>query len=143
MAQQLHAPGRVAERGDSGSPYAPSGHGWAVFCGVMFLIVAGANTLWGIAALAKDDNFAADELLVGNLTAWGLLSLLFAFFQLSTGVLILRQRAFGAFLGILLASLHAVTSLLWIGAYPLWTTVALVIDGLIIYALSVHGGDWS
>ena len=128
-----------------GGPSAPrpAGHGWAVFAGTMFLVLAGMNALYGISALANDDYFAVDELLFGDLAAWGVLSLVFAVFQCATGIAILRQRAFGAFVGIILVSLHAVTSLFYIGAYPLWTTVALVVDGLIIYGLTVHGADWA
>jgi hypothetical protein len=142
MAHQMHAPSRL-DAGDGVAPYPDSGRGWAVFAGVMFLTVSAANALYGISALANDDYFAADELLFGDLAAWGVMSLLFAFFQVCAGVMILRRQAFGAFVGILLASLHGLVALASIGAYPLWTTIVLVIDGLIIYGLSVHGGDWA
>ena len=35
--------------------------------------------------------------------------------------------------------LSAVIALFSIGAYPVWSIVVLAIDGLIIYALTVHG----
>jgi hypothetical protein len=142
MAHQLHAPPRL-DAGDGLDPYADSGHGWATFAGVMFLTVAGVNALYGITALVNDDYFAANELLFGDLAAWGVFSLFFAFAQLSTGILVLRRRAFGAVLGIMLAALNGMVALASIGVYPLWTVIVLVIDGLIIYALSVHGGSWT
>jgi hypothetical protein len=142
MAHQMQAPSRL-DAGDGVAPYGESGRGFARFAGVMFLVVAGANALYGISALVNDDYFAADELLFGDLAAWGVMYLIFAVAQLATGIMILRQQAFGAFTGIILASLHALVALASIGAYPLWTTIVLVIDGLIIYGLSVHGGDWA
>jgi len=35
--------------------------------------------------------------------------------------------------------IHATIALLSIAAYPLWTVIVLVVDGLIIYGLTVHG----
>ena len=45
----------------------------------------------------------------------------------------------GALLGIMFAGFNAIAALLAIGAYPLWSVTILVIDGLIIYALTVYG----
>jgi hypothetical protein len=142
MVQQLHAPARV-HTGDGAAAFVDSGRGWAVFSGVMLLAVAAANTLYGISALVNDDYFAIDELLFGDLAVWGVLSLLFASGQLLTGVLVLRRRASGAALGIMFAGLHGIVALASIGAYPLWSVVVLVIDGLIVYGLSVHSGSWA
>jgi len=144
MAQQLHAPPALnAADGNGIAPYADSGHGWAVFAGVMLLLAAGANVLYGIAALANDDYFAIDELLFGDLAVWGVVALLFAGAQLFTGVLVLKRRAMGALMGIVVATLHGFAALASIGAYPLWTVAVLVLDGLIIYGLTVHGGSWT
>jgi hypothetical protein len=119
------------------------GRGWAVFAGVLFVSLAALNTLYGLAALLEEEHFSADGLLFGDVPTWGTVYLLFAPFQLAVGVLLLRQRAFGAFLGIALAVLHGTAALASIGAYPLWTTIALVIDGFIVYGLSVYGADWA
>jgi hypothetical protein len=120
---------------------AQAGHGWLVFAGVLFLIGAAANALWGISALVNDDFFSADELLFGDLSLWGALYLGFAALLALTGVLILRASDLGIILGTVLAALHFLLALLTIGAYPLWTVLVLVIDGLIIYGLLVHGPD--
>jgi hypothetical protein len=141
MAQEMQTPTRF-DTAYASPPRADSGRGWSVFAGVMFLVAASANALYGIAALANDDYFAADELLFGDLAAWGVFALIFATLQLATGVMILRRQAFGAVTGIMLAVIHATVALISIGAYPLWTCVVLVVDGLIIYGLSVHGADW-
>jgi hypothetical protein len=119
-----------------------SGRGWAIFAGVMFIVASASNLLYGISALANDDYFAADELLFGDLAVWGVVALGFAAAQFGTALLILQRSALGALFGITLATLHAVAALASIGAYPLWTTVLLVVDGLIIYGLCVHGDRW-
>ena len=123
------------------APVPRRGTGWVTFAAVMFVAAAAANTLYGISALVNDDYFQADELLFGDLTLWGLLSLGAAAIQLTTGVLLFRRSSIGIFMGLVVAMLHGTIALLSIGAYPLWTMVVLVIDGLIIYGLTVHGPD--
>jgi len=113
--------------------------GWLTFAGVMFILAGALNVLWGVAALADDDRFQARELLFGDLSAWGWAYLVFGVVQVILGALILRRSGFGIAAGALVALLHAVVGMASIGAYPLWTTVVLGIDALIIYGLVVHG----
>jgi hypothetical protein len=116
--------------------------GWVTFATVMFLIAASFNTLYGVAALVKDDYFAADELLFGDLSMWAALYLTAAAFQAVAAGLLLVRSAAGVFLGIVIAMLSATLALVSIAAYPLWSIVVLVVDGLIIYGLTVYGlGD--
>ena len=112
---------------------------WMSFAGVLFLIGATFNTVYGISALANDDYFASDELLFGDLSMWGALYLAVAAVELVVGLLILNRKAFGVWLGIVLVVIHATIALLSIAAYPVWTVIVLVVDGLIVYALTVHG----
>jgi hypothetical protein len=128
MAQPMHTPSRTVEGG-----------GWLTFAAVLFLLAAAFNAVYGVAALANDDYFAADELLFGDLSLWGVLYLAFAAVQLCAAVLIIRRNVGGAVIGIGLAGFHALTSLVAIGAYPVWSVIMLIIDGLIIYGLTVYG----
>jgi hypothetical protein len=113
--------------------------GWLTFAGVMFLIAATFNAVYGIAALANDDYFAVDELLFGDLSMWGALYLIVAASQVAVALLVFARSAFGAVLGILLAGINATLALISIGAYPIWSIAVMVVDGLIIYGLTVYG----
>ena|SRR5215212_441333 len=115
------------------------GRGWLTFAGVMFLIAATFNAVYGIAALANDDYFAADELLFGDLALWGALYLTVAATQAITAFLVFARSSVGAFLGVLIAMLSATLALVSIGAYPLWSIIIMFVDGLIIYGLTVYG----
>lgn len=115
------------------------GHGWRTFSGVMFLVAATFNAVYGVAALANDDYFRADELLFGDLSMWGVFYLCVAATQAITALLVFNRSAFGALLGILIAMLSATLALVSIGAYPLWSVIVMVVDGLIIYGLTVYG----
>jgi hypothetical protein len=135
MAHHVSTPPEVQ------TPYRTPRSGWLVFAAVMFFVAAGANALYGIAALADDDYFRADELLFGDLTMWGIIYLGIAVLQLILALSILGRRTFGMFVASTLVTIHALVALVSIGAYPLWTVIVLAIDALILYALTVHGGD--
>jgi hypothetical protein len=115
------------------------GTGWAGFAGVMIFVVGTFNVIWGIAALVSDDYFVADELLFGDLTLWGWIYLILGAIQVIVALLIFAGNEAGAVVGILLAILSAIGALLSIGAYPIWSIIILVVDALIIYALTVYG----
>jgi hypothetical protein len=100
--------------------------GWAVFAGVLFLLAGVFHVMWGIAAVAEDDNFVADELLFGDLSLWGVFYLVLGALQLLAAWLIATGRRSGQIIGLALA----------------FTTV-LVMDLLVIYGLSVHGDDYA
>ncbi|HYH59127.1 MAG TPA: hypothetical protein VD790_07885 [Thermoleophilaceae bacterium] len=117
------------------------GGGWLVFAGVMFMLAAGFNTIYGIAALVNDDYFAADELLFGDLSTWGILYLVAAAVQAGVTLLLFTENNAGAIAGVCVAMLNGTLALLTIGAYPLWSVAILVVDGLIIYGLTVYGFD--
>ena len=123
----------------SAEPSTSRGQDWAAFVVVLFFILGCFNLIDGIAALVQDDYFRVDELLFGDLTMWGALYLMIGVFQLGTAWLIYRGSEIGALLGIVLASLNAVVALLSLGAYPVWSVIILVLDGLVIYALTVYG----
>ena len=115
------------------------GHGWAAFAATMILIVGVFNVIYGLAAIIEDDYFAADELLFGDLSLWGWVYLIIGVLQVVTATLIYAGNDFGAVLGIMFAGFNAIAALLSIGAYPLWSVIILVVDGLIIYGLTVYG----
>jgi hypothetical protein len=115
------------------------GKNWVAFAAVLFLVVGMFSVFNGIAFLANDDYFAADELLFGDLSMWGTVYLVLGAIQLLTAFLIWRGSVMGALLGIMLAGLSAANSLLSVGAYPIWSLMILALDGVIIYALTVYG----
>jgi hypothetical protein len=118
---------------------ASRGSGWLAYAGIMLVTAAAFNTLYGVAALVNDDYFVADELLFGDLAMWGAFYLCVAAIQAITAGLVFTGSPVGAFFGIVIAVLSATVALMSIGAYPVWSVVILVVDGLIIYGLSVYG----
>jgi hypothetical protein len=125
----------------SGHGRGAEGDGWAVFAGVLFLLAGIFHVMWGIAAIANDDNFVADELIFGDLTLWGVFYLVLGAGQLLAAWWIAKSTPWGRVLGIGLAVLSATNAMFSFAAYPLWSATILALDLLVIYGLAVHYGE--
>jgi hypothetical protein len=122
-----------------GSRDVSTGQGWAAFAATMVLIAGVFNVIYGLAAIVDDNYFSTSDLLFGDLSLWGWIHLILGVLQVVTAALIFAGNELGALLGIMFAGFNAIAALLAIGAYPVWSVIILVIDGLIIYALTVYG----
>lgn len=115
------------------------GEGWALFAGVWFLFIGVFNVIQGIAGIAEDDLFTDERLFFGSLVLWGVVVLIIGALQVVTSWLILNRSATGQMLGILLAGLSIFANLFWIAAFPFWSITVIVISGMVIHGLTVHG----
>jgi hypothetical protein len=118
--------------------HAPGRTGLVTFAGVMLFIAGAFNLLDGFVALVKDDYYVADELLFGDLSAWGVWWLFVGAMQLFAGYEIMARKSWGVIFGVFLAGINALTQLMFLGAYPAWSIAIMVVDGLIIYALTTR-----
>src|ERR1700754_4447417 len=110
----------------------PARSGLVTFTGVMLLVAGAFNLLDGVVAIVNDDYYVADELLFGDLTAWGIWWLLIGGVMVFTSLQIIARKFWRVIFGI------AIAQLMFLGAYPAWSIAAIVVDGLIIYALTTR-----
>jgi ABC-type polysaccharide/polyol phosphate export permease len=116
--------------------------GWASFVAVYLLIVGGIHLIWGVAALANKDYFHEDGLLVSSLTLWAWVSIVVGVIEVWGGVAVLGRRPSGQIIALLVAILGTFTSVFTLGAYPVWSLIALGVDLLIIWAVTVHAEEF-
>lgn len=119
--------------------YADTGRGWMVFAGIMLLLGAAFNSVYGFAAIFNDDHLAEESLLYGTVSVWGWLAIGFAAIEAITALALFAGSAYAALFGILIAAVNAVVHLMSVGGHPVWSVIVIVVDGLIIYGLCVHG----
>jgi hypothetical protein len=103
----------------------------------MLAIAAAFDFIWAMTAFANDDYFI-NNLLFGDLTAWGVLYLIGAGLLAMTSYLVFRRSALGQMLGVFLAAVNAVGALLTAGAYPVWSISIMVVNALVIYGLTAR-----
>jgi hypothetical protein len=142
----------------SGTPYTPvggeqvsqlpyedyedaHGQGLVTFAGVMLMIAAVLNTLYGIAAIDKASFFVNDAKYVfGNLNTWGWFLVALGVLQFFAALAVWRGTSWGRWFGVACASVNAILQTLWIPAYPVLAMTILTLDIIVIYGLLAYGG---
>jgi hypothetical protein len=119
--------------------------GWIIFAGMLLALLGICQVIAGFVALVDDDYFqatgAAPLFLAVDQQTWGVVQLVLGAAAILTaaglmyGVAAARLVAFGVVL------VGAVSNLLAIGAYPIWSVVLLTVDVLVLYAIAVHGAE--
>ena len=116
------------------------GAGWVAFAATLFLVLGIFNIIDGIVALSKDSHFAGDELFFGDLKLWGVILMIVGAVQLLASFQLYRGQ--GQLIGIFLLLVNLVAQLFFLPAYPIWSILVMVIDGMAIYGLTVYGENF-
>jgi hypothetical protein len=116
------------------------GVGRALFAAAYLMIAGILNVIWGIAAIGNSDFFVKNAHYVfGDLKTWGWITLIIGILELIAAVSLFGGGAFGRLFGIFAGSLAAVSALLSISAYPLWSIAIFALSVWIVYGLAVYG----
>jgi hypothetical protein len=118
------------------------GSGWVAFAGSYLAISGLFNLVWGVTALSKKSYFAEDGLVWSNLDTWGWIALIIAIIQIVAGGLLFARKIGGVLMEIVLAMSGIFLNFLSIGAYPIWSIIAIVCSALVLWAVTVHGEDF-
>jgi hypothetical protein len=118
--------------------------GWLVFASFMMFLVGTFQAIQGLVAIFDDGYYVVRESgLVVNVdyTAWGFIHLILGILLILCGAGVLTGNVVARGVGVLLAALSALANMAFIASYPVWSIIIIVVDVLVIYALTVHGGE--
>jgi len=117
------------------------GQGLVTFAGILLLIAAALNILFGIAAIDKANVFVNDARYVfGDLSLWGWFVLALGVVQGVAAFAIWRGVPWARWFGVACAACNAMLQALWIPAYPILAMTILTLDVIIIWGLCAYGG---
>lgn len=117
------------------------GQGLVTFAGVMLMIAATLNCLYGIAAIDNAHFFVhGAKYVAGDLNTWGWFLLAFGVLQYFAVFAIWRGASWGRWFGVACASGNAILQTLWIPAYPILAMTILTLDIVAIWGLLAYGG---
>jgi hypothetical protein len=116
--------------------------GWMVFTAVFLVVVGVMNLIWGIAALSNEDYFIQDGVLWSKLNTWAWIAIVAGALQLLGGGLVFARHTFGRVIALVVAGIGVIVHFLALGAQPVWSVTALVVNGLILWAITVHGDEF-
>ena len=74
-------------------------------------------------------------------SAWGWLQLLMGVLMVAAGYGLLAGKTWARVVAVVLAGLSAIANMTFIAAYPWWAVTIIVLDVVVIYAVTVHGAE--
>jgi hypothetical protein len=76
----------------------------------------------------------------GDLSSWGVVWLVVGIVLVLAGAAVITGAEWARWVGIVAASVAAVTFLPWIYFEPFWTILSVTLAILVVYALATYGG---
>jgi len=118
--------------------------GFVLFGGIMLMMMGSFQAIEGFVALFKEDYYLVtrnDLVLTIDYTSWGWTHLLIGLAGIGVGLGVLLGQMWARVLGIVVAVISALANIAFLPAYPIWCTIVIATDVLVIYALAVHGRE--
>jgi hypothetical protein len=117
--------------------------GWVVFGGVMLIMLGAFQIIEGLVALFDDGFYLHTNRVVVdvNFNTWGWIHTIIGVVAVLAGLGLLAGNLAARIVGVIVACLSAVVNLAFISAYPVWSTIMIALDVIVIYAIIVHGRE--
>jgi hypothetical protein len=118
--------------------------GWAAFAGVMMFLVGSFHIIQGLVAVFRDEVFivGSEGLVVSvDYTAWGWTHIVGGAVLVAAGAFVFTGKVWARTVGVIVAMMSAIVNIAFLAAYPLWSAIMIAVDVLVIWALTVHGGE--
>lgn len=140
QAAQQPAPSRRAER----EPEPTGWVGWIAFASTMMIMLGMFHAFQGLVALFQDQYYLVGKnnlVIHMDYTAWGWTHIVVGLVVLGAGIGLLSGQMWGRIVGTVVALGSALVNIAFLSAYPIWSTMMITFDVLIIWALTVHGRE--
>ncbi len=116
------------------------GYGLIIFAAVVLLVLGFFNMLYGIAAIANSHVFTANaHYVIGDLRAWGWITLILSVLQLVAAAGILAGNQLARWFAVAVVGLNAIDMMFFIPAYPFWALTIIAVDIVALYGLCAYG----
>lgn len=111
------------------------------FASFMLVLVGGFHVIGGFVALFEEDHYqvGSSDLIVSiDYNAWGIAHMALGALMCLAGSALFFRRAWGRVAAVLVASFSAITNLAFMSAAPVWYALMILMNILIIYAVTVR-----
>jgi hypothetical protein len=126
--------------GDARANKQGHGYGLVLFASILLLVVGCFNLIQGIAAIANSHVFVANaHYVVGNLRAWGWITLILGVLQLLAAAGVLAGNQAARWFAVVVLGLNAIDQMFFIPAYPFWALTIIAMDVVALYGLCAYG----
>ncbi len=117
--------------------------GWAAFAGFMLIMIGMFHAIAGLIEIIDDDFVAvgANYIFKFNAQTWGWIHLLGGIVVLFAGFGVFTGKVWARTVGVIVALISAGANFAWLPYYPFWSMIMIVVDVLVIWALTAHGRE--
>ncbi|MGH3452844.1 MAG: DUF7144 family membrane protein [Nocardioidaceae bacterium] len=118
--------------------------GWIAFAGMMMVLLGSFHAFQGLLALLDDGFYAVgdDGLAVHvDYTTWGWVHLVLGAIIALAGISLFAGRMWARIVAVFAALVSALVNAAFLPAFPVWSTIMIAIDILVIWAVMVHGRE--
>ena len=128
------------DSGASGRHAEGRGTGMVVFASILLLVIGFFNMIYGIAAIANSHVFVANaHYVIGDLRAWGWVTLILSVLQLVAAGGIVMGNQLARWFGVAVVGINAIEMMFFIPAYPLWALIIIAADVVALWGLCAYG----
>ena len=128
------------ESGAGGRHAEGRGFGLIIFASILLLVDGFFNMLYGIAAIANSHVFVANaHYVIGDLRAWGWITLIISVLQLAAGAGVLAGNQLARWFAVAVVGFSAIDMMFFLPAYPFWALAIIAIDVVALYGLCAYG----
>jgi hypothetical protein len=118
--------------------------GWIAFAGTMMVLLGSFHLIEGFVALFKDEYFLVGKsgLTVNvDYTAWGWTHIAGGVLIICAGAALFAGKMWARVIAVILATVSAIVNIGFLSAYPVWSSLMILFDVLVIWAVTVHGAE--
>jgi hypothetical protein len=118
--------------------------GWILFAGMMLVLVGSFHVIEGLVAVFRDEVLLVGQsglVLDVDYTTWGWTHIVGGAVAILVGACLLAGQMWARVVAVIVAMLSALANLAFLPAYPIWSTIMIAIDVLVIWAVTVHGSE--
>jgi hypothetical protein len=117
--------------------------GWISFAAIMLIIGGSLNLLYGVIAAVNDEwvVFTNRANVYLDVSEWGWVHIILGGIVLLSGIGLFSGNIIARAVAVIVASISMLVNFFFIPVYPLWALIVIVIDVLVIWAVTAHGRE--
>jgi hypothetical protein len=117
--------------------------GWITFAAVMMILAGSLNLFYGIVAAVNDEwvVFTNRANVYLDISEWGWVHIIVGAVVLISGIGLFSGNILARTIAVVVASISLIVNFFFIPVYPLWAITVIVIDLLVIWAVTAHGRE--
>lgn len=117
--------------------------GWIYYASIMMVLAGTLNILAGVVGIFNGNFYASlnGQLIAFDYGTWGWIHLLLGLAVVATGVGLITGKYWARIVGMALIVISIVANVAFLPVYPWWSTIVLIVDGLVLYAIAMHSDE--